>query len=56
MVNKLFKKTDVRFNKAGSMKMIFNVKSIGLGVKRELCEGVVALPVTFGAETWCMMK
>ena len=35
------------------MKMIYNVMSIGLCVKREVCERVMVL-VTYGAETWSM--
>ena len=36
----------------GLMEMIFNVKNVSLGVKRELYERVVRQTVTYGAETW----
>ena len=37
-----------------AMKMMFNVRSISLGVKAALYERVVVPTVTFGAEMWGM--
>ena len=35
-----------------TMKSMFNIDSVSLGVKRELYERVVVPTVTYGAETW----
>ena len=37
-----------------AMMKIFNVRSIFLGIKRELYEQVVVANVTYGVETWNM--
>ena len=39
-----------------AMKKMCNTRSVGMGVKRELCGGEVIPTVTSGAETWERLK